>query len=306
MRAGMADRSSSSSGSTSRPTAGPRRSAGTDLLVAALLLGAIGASVGLAVVYIRGGQVQLEGLFLAAALSLLAVAVGVWAKRFLPQGPVVEDRPVLESSVEDRAAVVAELDRGERSVTRRRVLATLLVGAVGSLGAALVLPFRSIGSFPLPSLGGTAWRPGSRVVDGDGRPVRVGDLEVEGLLTVFPEGDLTAAERASSQTVLIRLGPGTALAGGRPEWTPEGNIAFSKVCTHAGCSVGLYQSETHQLVCPCHQSLFDVVAGGEPVFGPAARPLPQLPLTVKDGFLVASDGYQEPIGPSFWTRGNGS
>ena len=306
MRAGMADRSSSSSGSTSRPTTGPSGPVGTDLLVAALLLGAIGASVGLAVVYIRGGQVQLEGVFLAVALGSLAVAVGVWAKRFMPQGPVVEDRPVLESAPEDRVAVAAELDRGERSVARRRVLTTLLVGAVGSLGAALVLPFRSIGPFPLPSLGTTAWRAGSRVVDQDGRPVRVDDLAVDGLLTVFPEGASTPEEKASSQTVLVRLGPGTTLVGGRGDWVPEGNIAFSKVCTHAGCSVGLYQSETHQLVCPCHQSLFDVVAGAEPVFGPAARPLPQLPLTVKDGFLVASDGYQEPIGPSFWTRGNGS
>jgi ubiquinol-cytochrome c reductase iron-sulfur subunit len=284
-----------------RSPSSSRGSWGADALVGALLLVTIAAAIGLIVVYVVGGQVQWEGVLLFVAFGALAVAVGVWAKRFMPQGPVAEDRPVLRSSPEERAAVAADFVSGERTVTRRRLLATLLLGAAGAIGAALVVPLRSLGPFPLPSLRRTAWEPGTRLVDADGVPVRADDLSVDGLLTAFPEGVESPEDKASSQIVLIRLGPGVELTGGRQDWTADGHVAFSKVCTHAGCPVGLYQAETHQLVCPCHQSLFDVVAGAAPVFGPATRALPQLPLEVRDGDLVAGDDFQQPVGPGFWT-----
>ncbi|MGH7735831.1 MAG: ubiquinol-cytochrome c reductase iron-sulfur subunit, partial [Gemmatimonadales bacterium] len=84
---------------------------------------------------------------------------------------------------------------------------------------------------------------------------------------------------------------------------PQGYVAYSKLCTHAGCPVGLYQDNTQQLVCPCHQSMFDVLKGAQQTFGPAPRPLPQLPLMVDaEGFLRAQRGYHEPVGPGFWER----
>jgi ubiquinol-cytochrome c reductase iron-sulfur subunit len=271
------------------------------LVVGALLLVAMAAAVGLAILYVAGGQVQLEGVLLAAALGALAIAIGMWAKHFMPQGPVEEDRPVLQSSARERAAVAAEFDQGERTVLSRRVLVSMLAGAVGAIGAIALFPLRSLGPDVLPDLRRTSWKKGRRLVDESGRPIRVEELEVDGVITVFPEG-VTEDEKSDSQTLLLRLEDGVLKPqAGREGWSPDGYVAFSKVCTHAGCPVGLYQAETHQLVCPCHQSVFDVTAAAKAVFGPATRPLPQLPLAVEDGYLVASDGYQEPIGPSFWS-----
>jgi len=131
--------------------------------------------------------------------------------------------------------------------------------------------------------------------------VRVRTLEVGGVLTVFPQGHL---EREDSQTLLIRVSDEKVVTRkGREDWAPEGYVAYSKVCTHAGCPVGLYQQDVKRLLCPCHQSSFDAIDGARPVFGPATRSLPQLPLMVDDdGFLRARDDYNEPVGPGFWDR----
>ncbi len=272
-----------------------------DVVVGALLLTTVFAAVGLAVLYVGGGQVQLEGILLGAALGALAIAVGMWARHFMPQGPVEQNRPVLESSPEDRAAVAAEFDRGERTVLNRRALLTLAVSAFGTVGAVALIPLRSLGPDVLPELRRTAWKPGVRLVDEMDQPVAANSLPVDGIITVFPEG-VTEQQRPDSQTLLLRVGPGVVRPeSGREDWTPDGFVAFSKVCTHAGCPVGLYQEETHQLVCPCHQSVFDVTEAASPVFGPATRPLPQLPLRIEDGYLVAAADYEEPIGPAFWS-----
>ena len=147
----------------------------------------------------------------------------------------------------------------------------------------------------------TNWHKGSALVKADGTKVLATDLEVGGVLTVFPEGH---AGGAISQTILIRPSfQDIVTKPGRETWGPQGYLAYSKVCTHAGCPVGLYQELTQQLLCPCHQSLFDVMTGANPVFGPAPRPLPQLPLEIdSQGYLRAQSGFDEPIGPGFWER----
>jgi ubiquinol-cytochrome c reductase iron-sulfur subunit len=129
-------------------------------------------------------------------------------------------------------------------------------------------------------------------------------LEVGGVVTVFPVGRTTAAD---SQAILVKVEEGELhLPDGRAAWAPGGNVCYSKICTHAGCPVGLYLAETHQLQCPCHQSAFDVTRGAEPVFGPATRPLPQLPLEADaQGFLRARGDFPEPVGPGFWNRERG-
>ena len=133
----------------------------------------------------------------------------------------------------------------------------------------------------------------------DGQLVRADDVPVEGLVTVFPEG---YAGSANGQAILIRVEEGLIEPRpGREDWSPNGYIVYSKVCTHAGCPVGLYEANDHQVLCPCHQSTFDVLRGATPIFGPAAAPLPQLPIHIDtDGYIVAGGDFSEPVGPAFW------
>jgi ubiquinol-cytochrome c reductase iron-sulfur subunit len=259
------------------------------------------AFIGLTVLYGLGGQPQLEGALLLAGLGSLGYGLAAWGKELMPQGPFSQEVEDLVPSEEDKASFWAAFARGEESIARRSVLGKLLLGALGTLVAALVFPIRSLGPNPGRSLFQTSWRKGSRVVTPDGAPVPVSALKVGGVLTVFPEGHTDAAD---SQTLLIKASDRPVVTRrGREAWSPEGYLAYSKVCTHAGCPVGLYQQQRHQLLCPCHQSTFDVLTGCTPVFGPATRSLPQLPLAVDaDGFLVAQSDYREPIGPGFWNR----
>jgi ubiquinol-cytochrome c reductase iron-sulfur subunit len=137
----------------------------------------------------------------------------------------------------------------------------------------------------------------------DGSPVRPDDLSVDGFITVWPQGHTDAAD---APTLLIRYRPdqGFEPRQGREDWTVDGVVAYSKLCTHVGCPVGLYQSVSGLLLCPCHQSTFDVMRGAKPVFGPAARPLPQLPLDVdEEGYIIATGDFSDPVGPGFWDRG---
>jgi ubiquinol-cytochrome c reductase iron-sulfur subunit len=145
----------------------------------------------------------------------------------------------------------------------------------------------------------TGWSDGVRVATRDGKVVHADEVPADGLLTVFPENDLGAAD---GQVVLVRVDESLVRpAKGRETWTPGGLIAYSKVCTHAGCPVGLYQAETHRLLCPCHQSEFDVLDSAKPLSGPAAWPLPQLPLVVgADGILRAGGPLSAPVGPGWW------
>ena len=259
------------------------------------------ASLALAVVYWNGGQNQVEGVLLAIALGGLGYGFVVVARRLLPQGPYTEEREVLPSEEGEVAAFATDLERGGGWLARRGFLVKMLGVAAGALGVAALFPIRSLGPNPGDSLRRTKWRRGSRVVDEQGEPVRVRTLEVGGVLTVFPEGHL---EREDSQTLLIRIDDRDVVTReGRETWGPEGYVAYSKVCTHAGCPVGLYQQDVKELLCPCHQSTFDAVDGARPVFGPATRSLPQLPLMVDDdGFLRSQSDYDEPIGPGFWNR----
>lgn len=255
------------------------------------------ASAGLAVLYALGGQPQIEGALLGIALGGIGVGLVLWAKKLMPQGPFEEPREVVPSEVEERPEAQEAAEAGAEAVERRGFLAWMLAVAAGALGAAAVFPIRSLGTRPGRALFHTPWRDGLRLVTTAGIRVRAEDVAANGVLTVFPEGH---AEASDAQTLLIRLPEDVD----PPEGAVEGFIAFSKVCTHAGCPVGLYQAATKELFCPCHQSVFDVLAAARPTAGPATRPLPQLPIDVDgDGFLVAKGDFPEPVGPGFWSRG---
>lgn len=258
------------------------------------------AALALAVVYRGGGHPQFEGVLLAVALGGLGFGLVTWARRVLPHQEEFEDRETLPTTDEERRQVHDTFERDE-VIARRPLLIRMLGAAVGALGVAALFPIRSLGPDPGDTLERTPWEKGRRLVNGEGHPVRVADIAVDGVVTVFPEGDVGSSD---GQAVLIKLRRGLLkTAPGREGWAPEGLIAFSKVCTHAGCPVGLYQADIHQLLCPCHQSSFDVLQGARPAFGPAARPLPQLPLRIDgEGFLTADGDFSEPVGPAWWHR----
>jgi ubiquinol-cytochrome c reductase iron-sulfur subunit len=198
-------------------------------------------------------------------------------------------------------AVAESLSRGIEPMARRPFLFKML-GAVGGIfGIAAIFPLASLGPRPHRDLYQTDWGTGTRAVTEDGTPVKPGDLPVNGIMTVFPENGL---DDALSATLLMNLGNAPfVVEPGRESWHIGGIVAFSKICTHAGCPAGLYNVQTHQLICPCHQSTFDVLENCKPVFGPASRALPQLPLTVNsDGYVVSQSDYTEPVGPGFWNR----
>lgn len=259
----------------------------------------VAGSLGLFVVYLQGGQPQLEGALLFLSLGGICAALGLWAKHLMPAGEQTEERGEPSRSEEATEEAEEAFEAGVAFIERRRFLSKMLAAAIASLGLASLFPIRSLGSAPGRTLFHTAWRRGTRLVRADGSPVRPQDLAVDGFLTVFPEFHTEAAD---AQAVLIRL-PRDAEPPGPEGWTPEGFVGFSKICTHAGCPIGLYQTESKELFCPCHQSTFAVLEGARPTEGPATRPLPQLPLSIDDdGYLVAQGDFAEPVGPGFWNR----
>jgi ubiquinol-cytochrome c reductase iron-sulfur subunit len=268
-------------------------------VVGAILVLAIAIGIGFGVAYAMGGQPQILAATGGVAAGLIGTAIILWEKHLLPGEQVIQERGAEESPPEERLAAEAGLARGEREITRRGLLAWLLGGALSVLGIAALFPVRSLGPGPGTTLFRTAWRRGSRVVREDGTAVHASDFEIGSILTVFPDG---AVGDAASQTLLIRVEPGLLLLPPKQlSWAPQGYIAFSKICTHAGCPVGLYRALDHQLLCPCHQSTFDVLRGAEPVFGPATRPLPQLPLALEpDGTFRALGDFPVPVGPGWW------
>ena len=266
-------------------------------VVALAFTASVLASIGLLVVYVMGGDAQVQGTLLGFALGGLGLGVVVWATRLLHEDEVIEDRPGLSSSPASLDLAQDALD--DPDITRRSLLVRLLMGASGTLAAALAIPALSLGPRPGQSLFKTRWTQGTRLVDLDGNPIRLSAVQPGAVQTVFPEGEVGAAD---AQTLLLKVDEADLqLPQGREDWAPEGVLAYSKICTHAGCPVGLYRAESHELLCPCHQSTFDVLTGAEPTFGPADRPLPQLPIDVDDeGFLFATGDFSEPVGPGFW------
>lgn len=262
------------------------------------------AGLALLVVYVLGGQTQVEGILLAIALGGLGAGVVLWAQELMNTPVVVEERHEATSSPDETADFQAALNE-EAGFTRRKMLLGMLVTALAGLGAALAIPVLSLGPAPGAEQFQTSWRRGLRLVKLDGTPVHADDLAIDSLLTVFPDG---APGSADSQALLIRVPPELLqLAPDRAAWAPNGYVVYSKLCTHAGCPVGLFRATERVLICPCHQSTFDVLAGAKPVFGPAGRALPQLPIhQAPDGTFVADGDFPEAVGPSFWNLGDAS
>ncbi|WP_051515410.1 ubiquinol-cytochrome c reductase iron-sulfur subunit [Candidatus Blastococcus massiliensis] len=248
------------------------------------------------------------GLTMGLSLTLIGVGLVLFTKKLLPHETAVQDKH--DGSHFDRVTTGASLTSGYKNsgLARRKLLTRSLAFMGGGVGLMLIAPLGGMIKNPNKGnpLGTTAWAEGVRLLRDDGSPVRPGDQEPGSLETVFPAVP-GGNRQADAATMLIRLRP-QQLANDNPRQGQEDfgygdYVAYSKICTHAGCPVSLYEQETSRILCPCHQSQFDVTQGAKPVFGPATRSLPQLPITVDDeGFFVARSDYIEAVGPTYWNR----
>ena len=262
----------------------------------------------------------------AIAFALLAIGVGAihWSKAVMSDHEVIEMRhptrgrdEVREGAIEVFAAANEESGFGRRTMIRNSLIAAVLA----SVAPGIVLfrgfaphnsPEHPHAGDPVYLLSHTMWEKGSRLArDPSGLPIKASDVTLGSAFHVIPEklAELThhegyLEEKAKAIVLLMRLLPEQLHEEeDRKDWSYQGIVAYSKVCTHVGCPVALYEQQTHHLLCPCHQSQFDVSRGAEVIFGPAARPLPQLPITIDDeGYLIARSDFEEPVGPSFWER----
>ena len=249
----------------------------------------------------------LLGIFMLMALGGIGAGAVVWAKRLMSDEEAVQERHPFGSDPDERTATAAALKQGlaETQLPRRTLMRnTLLLGA-GSLALLPVPLLFSMGPFQHKerALRTTGWREGVRLIRQNGTPVNRNDLEVGGIESVFPDVP-RGTKLADSAVLLIRMRPEELQTeAGRETWSVDGYVAYSAICTHLGCPVKLYEQQTHHLLCPCHQSTFEADKGCSVVFGPAARPLPQLAISVDpEGYFVAQGDFAEPVGPSYWER----
>jgi ubiquinol-cytochrome c reductase iron-sulfur subunit len=256
---------------------------------------------------------QQLGLGMGMAVALFCIGAGAihWAKTLMPDEEVIAQRHEFRSDDEDRAEFVKTVKSGAASagLGRRPLIKRSLGVALGLSGLTPLLLLRDLGPLPKDNLQKTSWKAGTRLVTDPGdRPIRPEDLEIGAVAQTLPQlapgEERTLNNIGKDAVLLIRLRPEEFnLDAERLSWTHEGIIAFSKICSHMGCAVALYEQQTKHLLCPCHQSTFDVTRAAKVIFGPAARPLPQLAITIDaDGYLVAQQPFTEPIGPSFWER----
>jgi ubiquinol-cytochrome c reductase iron-sulfur subunit len=270
-----------------------------------------------------GASTLFLGLSLGLALLLIGVGAIQWSRKLMSDHEIVEMRHPVASSKEDREVAVAAVNQGvsDSTIGRRPLIRNSLIGAVAMLGLPAIVALRDLGPLPGTDLERTVWRKGMRIVnDVVGSPIRPEEVEIGQLVNAEPaiffatneegehviEGHDLQAAKAKAAVILVRMQPKDITPpAGRENWGVNGILCYSKICTHVGCPISLWEQQTHHLLCPCHQSTFDLADGGKVVFGPAARALPQLPMGVdNEGYLIAMSDFKEPVGPSFWERGD--
>lgn len=306
-----------------------RQVAGMFSLAALLIVASIAAYVvfgihpndaesGVDVGDVRNSNLAL-GLTLGLALFLVGAGAVQWARSLMTSPEVVHERHELRGADDVRQAALADFDTGvqESGFGRRTLIRNSLLGALALLPLPIVIFLRDLGPntglSPSERKAQTEWAEGVRVVtDVTYQPIRAADLEIGQLVNAMPatfkklpeHGPARINERAKGPVMLVRMLPEDIhVAEGRENWHVDGILAYSKICTHVGCPISLYEQTTHHMLCPCHQSTFDLADNGKVIFGPAARALPQLPIAVDDeGYLIAQGDFTEPVGPSYWER----
>jgi ubiquinol-cytochrome c reductase iron-sulfur subunit len=255
------------------------------------------------------------GVSLSVALLALAVGAVLWVRYLMPHIDLTEARKPLASPEEDRAAFTETFTEGADAsqFVKRPLLRRTLMLATLPLAVIPVVLLRDLGPLPGLQLRHTVWKKGTRLlVYGPNTPLRPADFSTPGqMITVVPDGYADNQDAlAKATTIIIKFAPGQLVPktptqqGTVMNWTVDNIVAYSKICTHVGCPVALYEQTTHHILCPCHQSTFDATRGATVIFGPAPRALPQLPLGVdSEGYLIATSDYHVPVGPSFWELG---
>jgi ubiquinol-cytochrome c reductase iron-sulfur subunit len=280
-------------------------------------IGFIAAYVGLEVHSVDAVLRSNLALGLSMGIAFMAMGVGftVWVRSIMPDVEQVEERHPLASTPQERAAFSKTFIQGAEAsgFIKRPLLRRTLIAASVPLAVAPIVLLRDMGPLPGTSLRNTVWRKGLRmVVYGPNTPLRAADFSTPGqMITMIPEGYAENQNVLAKATVIIiKFAPGELIPGrpGSPgtvmNWTVDNIVAYSKICTHVGCPVALYEQTTHHILCPCHQSTFNAAQGAQVLFGPAPRPLPQLPIgTDAEGFLIATSDFHVPVGPSFWELG---
>ncbi len=254
-------------------------------------------------------------LGLGIALGLLALGIGAiyWSKNLMRGDEMSESRHLTRGTEATRARAVEIFKQGntESGFGRRTLIRNSLVGALVAFPLPAIVLFRDLApaADPVAQLEHTMWAKGTRLThDPSGTPIKASDVTIGSAFHVIPEGlnqkKDKLEEKAKAAVLLMRLEPKDLhISPGRETWNYDGIVAYSKICTHVGCPVALYEQRTHHLLCPCHSSTFDVTNECAVIFGPAARPLPQLPIAIdSEGYLIAQSDFHEPVGPSFWER----
>lgn len=265
-------------------------------------------------------DVQNTLLGLTAGLAILLIGVGLihWARQLMTDHEIAEDRHSAGSTAAEREDFVGIMRAGaeESGVARRGVLLSGLGGAIGIMAIPALVTLADMGPWPVAAvrretIERTIWADGVRVVnDVNWRPLKAGELEIGQLVNAEPEnlrelhGKDYQNAKAKAALIVVRMDPNAIkIPESRQDWHVGGILAYSKICTHVGCPISLWEQQTHHLLCPCHQSTFDLGNSGVVVFGPAARALPQLPLKVDaEGYLVAQSDFTVPVGPSYFER----
>lgn len=261
------------------------------------------------------GTTLLQNLLLGLGLGFGMFFIGIgavhWAKTLMPDDEVIEERHPLRSDDSVRESAVTALQEGVETsgFGRRPLIKVTLAGALGLFGLPFIVALRDLGPLPGNRLATTMWAANTRLVsDPEYAPIKASDVTVGSVFHVMPEGidkvKDVLEQKAKAAVLVMRLETGDIKSAKERDWGYEGIVAYSKICTHVGCPVGLYEQQTRHLLCPCHQSTFDVTRDCKVIFGPAARPLPQLPITVDaEGYLIARSAFQEAVGPSYPERG---
>ncbi|MFD7921784.1 Rieske 2Fe-2S domain-containing protein [Streptomyces sp. NPDC059740] len=251
------------------------------------------------------------GLTLGIALFCIGAGAVHWARTLMSDEEVADDRHPIEAEPEVKAKVLADFKQGakESAFGRRKLIRNTMFGALALVPLSGVVLLRDLGPLPEKKLRTTDWKKGKRLVNqSTNLPLRPEDIAIGSLTFAKPEGleeddENFANKIAKDALMLVRIEPKDIKDKRELDWSHEGIVAFSKICTHVGCPISLYEQQTHHVLCPCHQSTFDLSDGGRVIFGPAGHPLPQLQIQVKDGYLEAANVFTEPVGPSFWERG---
>jgi ubiquinol-cytochrome c reductase iron-sulfur subunit len=260
------------------------------------------------------------GLLGGVAILLVGIGAVQWARLIMGDHEISEERHPANSTAADRDEVLGDVDEGiaQSDLPRRKLIATTLKIALPSLALPALVTLLDMGPWPGPgtraaTIETTIWAEGVHLVtDVTYRRIKAVDMVVGELVNAAPESiqdlnnDPAAKARAIAKAaiIIVRMDPNTIkIPQSRKDWQVDGILCYSKICTHVGCPISLWEDLTHHLLCPCHQSTFDLGNSGVVVFGPAARSLPQLPITTdSDGYLVARSGFTVPVGPSYFER----